>query len=834
MSWFKFISVLGLCAMMVGCGSNRKEKMYEEGVSWELAEHRKATIHDLKYDLAFSIPDKKSDAVEAEAYIRFRLDKVDEVIIDFRQSEQAIKSVEMNGKEVDYKVYNEHIIIPQSASLKGENVVYISYTADDQSLNRNDEYLYTLLVPDRARTLFPCFDQPNMKAEFLLNLDIPAEWVAVASAAMREEQTEQDRKLVKFEPTEPLSTYLFSFVAGKFTKSTYQDEKRVLNAYHRETDPKRTAQLGLIFDQVVYSLEWLEEYTAMPYPFKKYDFIILPGFQYGGMEHTGATLYNDNQMFLSEYPTPDEELSRAALIAHETAHMWYGGCVTMDWFNDVWTKEVYASFYAALITEPMFPEINHQLNWLKTTTTASLAEDRTLGSTSIRQDLDNLRNAGLIYGNIIYNKAPIMMQKLVEIMGEEAFRDGIREYLKTYAYSNATWDDLVRILDARCDEDLLSFSDVWVNKVGMPNITFTRSGDKLEVRQADPMQRGLLWPQSFNVDLVTASEAKSVTVDMTNDEVVIIELPADFEYFIPNSDGRGYGYFMLDKEQREKMMQIWSGVADDTMRQSLLLTLYENYQQKQIAEGEWLEFLIGALQSEHNALIASTLCGYLREPMRLTQDASSEKKLMALAESHHLKSCQVQLLRTLITSSFSEEVTAELYDMWKSGNHPLLNESDYMTMAYELALRMPDKYQQIITTQRARISNPDRLRQFDFISRAVTPDEEALDALFESLLEPENRRIEPWTKATLSYLNHPLRISRAVKYIRPALDEVMEVQRTGDIFFPRGWAGALLGSHQSEEAHAELMRFLEDNPDYPVLLRNKIMQAAWPLTRANR
>ena len=90
MSWFKFIYVLGLCATMVGCGSNRKEKMYEEGVSWELAEHRKATIHDLKYDLAFSIPDKKSDAVEAEAYIRFRLDKVDEVIIDFRQSEQAI------------------------------------------------------------------------------------------------------------------------------------------------------------------------------------------------------------------------------------------------------------------------------------------------------------------------------------------------------------------------------------------------------------------------------------------------------------------------------------------------------------------------------------------------------------------------------------------------------------------------------------------------------------------------------------------------------------------------------------------------------------------------
>lgn len=88
------------------------------------------------------------------------------------------------------------------------------------------------------------------------------------------------------------------------------------------------------------SLHWLEDYTGVSYPFAKYDFIILPGFQYGGMEHTGATLYNDNQMFLSEHPTPDEELRRTELIAHETAHMWFGDLVTMNWFDDVWTKEV--------------------------------------------------------------------------------------------------------------------------------------------------------------------------------------------------------------------------------------------------------------------------------------------------------------------------------------------------------------------------------------------------------------------------------------------------------------------------------------------------------------
>ena len=100
-------------------------------------------------------------------------------------------------------------------------------------------------------------------------------------------------------------------------------------------------------------------------------------------------------------------------------------------------------------------------------------------------------------------------------------------------------------------------------------------------------------------------------------------------------------------------------------------------------------------------------------------------------------------------------------------------------------------------------------------------------------MEPENRRIEPWTATTLSYLNHPLRGERTVKYIRPALDELQEVQRTGDIFFPRNWVGALLGSHRSPAANYELERFLSDNPGYPALLKNKIMQAVHMLQRAN-
>ena len=621
MKALKYIAIAATLLLSSCQSTEKSNKLYEEGISLELAQLRKQEIKELKYGLSFSIPEQKQEAVEGEARISFLLQRPQEIILDFRESADKIKDVSVNGKPSEYTFLNEHLVLPEASTIEGQNEVHIRFIAGDQSLNRNEEFLYTLLVPDRARTVFPCFEQPNLKAEFTLQLEVPAEWEAVSNTSIASEEAKNERKLINFRPTEPLSTYLFSFVAGKLKKVEYADGERILTAYHRETDTKKVAQLDIIFQQVAASLHWLEDYTDIPYPFAKYSFIILPGFQYGGMEHTGATLYNDTRMFLSEHPTLDEELARAKLIAHETAHMWFGDYVTMDWFNDVWTKEVFANYFAACITEPLFPNVNHSLNWMKTYTSASLAEDRTPGSNSIRQPLDNLRNAGLIYGNIIYNKAPVMMQKLVEIMGEEAYQEGIREYLKTYAYGNATWDDLIAILDAKTEEDLATFSDVWVNQKGMPHISFTNRCGQLEIRQRDPLNRGLLWPQSFQITFQGAEENTSVEVNLTN-ETYAITVPLGTQAILPNTDGRGYGLFIPDEESKEWMLAHWQETSDDTARQSLLMSLYENYQHRLISDKEWMEALMNGLKNEKNALIASTLCGYLGAPLSQLGQAS--------------------------------------------------------------------------------------------------------------------------------------------------------------------------------------------------------------------
>ena len=233
------------------------------------------------------------------------------------------------------------------------------------------------------------------------------------------------------------------------------------------------AQCPDIADELFDALAWQAEFTGLDYPFMKYDLIILPGFQYGGMEHTGATLYADRRMFLDAQPTLNERLGRSALIAHETSHMWFGDYVTMAWFNDVWTKEVFANYFASRIVEPQYPAVNHRLNFIRDYLPSAYSKDRTLGANPIQQSLDNLRNAGLVYGAIIYNKSPIVMEMLVRVLGEEAFREGIQEYIKSFPYGNATWDELIEILDHYTDVDLRSWSQAWVGEKGMPELTAT-------------------------------------------------------------------------------------------------------------------------------------------------------------------------------------------------------------------------------------------------------------------------------------------------------------------------------------------------------------------------
>ena len=744
---------LGIALLSAGCLDGYTD-MTAPGVSLDLARARASSISDLSYEIYLGIPASRDSSLSGRETVRFSSSRRGKVVLDFVP--ETFKVVSVNGKAAKGRYVREHIVVPVA---RGENSVVLEFTPSDRYLNRSDEFLYSLFVPAHARTVFPCFDQPDLKAEYQLTLGLPEGWTAVSNT----EPLLQEENEVTFDKTKPISTYLFAFSAGKWYSET--DEETGITAYFRETDPAKTAQLPEIFGEVRMALSWLEEYTGMAMPFPKYDFVIVPDFQFGGMEHPGCILYREATMFLGPDPTPDERARRIELIAHETAHLWFGDMVTMRWFDDVWIKEVFANQMAAKMAQPMFPGIDHELNWLKKYVALAMAEDRTGGATAINQHLDNLADAGLIYNNTVYDKTPVMMRRIEEFMGSDAFRDGVREYLSAFAYSNATWDDLVSVLDRHSEKDIRSFSEGWTLEPGAGNL------------------RGIL-----------------------------------SEYA--------------------------SGDGDPAREARILLSQDSYLAGPSTAAPEQLDTLLGWLEAERNPIVASTIVSCLQDPLRDLPDSDrpdAEARLLGLSEAHPLPSCRLQVLRLLAAEATSPEVTSAVFDIWSNESNKSLDINDYMSFTYQLALRYPDRAEEIIAKQRKRIDgsyssrpfNQEILRQFDFVSRAALPRQEALDSLFADLLVAENRSVEPWASSALSLLNHFLRDSSSVKYIYPGLEAVMDVKATGDIFFPTNWSVALLGAHRRKEALDALDSFLAAHPDYPRLLRNKILYAAYPLQRAN-
>ena len=792
--------VLGLLAagLLAGCAQGA----VDPGVSLELARERAARISQVRYELAFRIPENRTEPLEGTETLTFKLRGRGPVQLDFREGADHLRQLTVNGKPQKIDFRNEHIVIHVLRT--GENRIDITFTPGDQALNRNDGYLYTLLVPALARTVFPAFDQPSLKGVFSLRLDIPEQWVAVSDGSLLSETVADGRKQLVFNDTKPLPTYLFSFVAGQWQMEEETIDGFPMHFYYRETDPDKLAQIPEVFRQAASAVHWMEDYTGIPFPFEKYDFIAIPGYQFGGMEHPGAIQFTDKRIFLNPDPTVDNLLSRAELIAHETAHMWFGDLVTMAWFDDVWTKEVFANWFAAQITRPLFPEVDAPLSDFMRFNLTAYEEDRTAGSNAIKQVLPNLSDAGLVYGNIVYDKAPVVMDMLAKRMGAEAFRAGLQEYLRTFSYGNADWSDLIAILDRRTEEDLAAWSRSWVSEKGMPVYAVDADG---ALRQRDPWGRGLEWPQEVDVTRIGA--------------VTLL-----------NTSGEGYGFFVHDSLSLAYLMDHIGDFEKPLERISALANLYENYLDGRVPAPNFARFLAEYIPSEKEELLVSTALGYLggmalNGPLAGTPDM--EDIFVRLARDKALGKAQSSAFRTLAGFQRSQAVTEALYDVWKSqAPWPgvTLSETDYTNLALELAVRLPARAQDILDTQRGRIGHADRLREFDFVRPSVSPERAVRDSVFQALLRPENRRHEPWVQTALRFLNHPLRQEEAVGYIRPALEALQDVQRTGDIFFPKQWVAATLRGHNSPKADSIVEQFLKERPDYPELLKNKVLQAS--------
>ena len=824
------------------------------GVPLALAEERARRISDLRYELHFTVPSELTERVEGQVTIRFRLaDATRPLAFDFAAS-GPVRAESLN-QEIPIDVGSEHLLVAPAHLREGENTISFRFTAGDAALNRNPDFMYTLFVPARARLAFPCFDQPDLKAKYALSLDIPAGWEALGNAPEIERVKGGSTTAIRFSESDPLSTYLFAFAAGRFQIETAERNGRRFRMFHRETDAAKVARnRDAIFDLHAAALAWLEQYTAIKYPFGKFDFLLVPSFQFGGMEHAGAIFYNASGLFLDESATQNQKLGRASVIAHETAHMWFGDLVTMRWFNDVWMKEVLANFMAAKIVNPSFPGINHELRFLLSHYPAAYEVDRTPGTNQIRQRLDNLSDAGTLYGAIIYQKAPIVMRQLEMILGADSFRDGLRDYLNAHFFGTATWSDLIKVLDGRTSDDLEAWSHAWVDELGRPDVATELEIEqgriaRLAFVQKDPIpRRELVWTQRMEVVLGYDDTIRRIPITLNSSRVDVTTargLPAP-RFVLPAGGGIAYGGFEIDPVTRDYLLHHLRDIPDALTRGSAMVTLWEDMLEGRARAADVVEQLISAIAGEPDELnlqrmLSYTQQGFWRFVSNAERDALTprlERSLregLTAASTSTVKSAWFSALRDIARTPATLGWLERVWRKIETVPGLTLAEPDYIQLSEELAVRAVPAWQAILDEQFTRIENPDRKARFGFVRPALSADQGTRDAFFAGLKDPANRRREPWVLEGLNYLHHPLRAESGLQYIRPSLEMLEEIQRTGDIFFPKRWMDATLSGHSSASAAHLVKTFLAElPPNYPDRLRRIILSAADDLFRASR
>jgi len=826
------------------------------GVPLALAQDRAARVSNVRYELQFRVPAVQTEPVRGRATIRFDLaDAAAPLALDFAGPRAVLVAAQGSPASAIATHAAEHLLVPSSMLRTGPNELTFEFESADAPLNRNPEFLYALFVPARARQAFPCFDQPDLKGRYALTLEIPSQWTAITNAGEQSREARGERTLLRFAETQPISTYLFAFAAGRFQVESAQRGARRFRMLHRETDAEKVARnRDAIFDLHASALDWLERYTGIEYPFGKFQFLLVPSFQFGGMEHPGAIYYNASALLLDPSATQNQHLGRASLIAHETAHMWFGDLVTMRWFDDVWMKEVFANFMAAKIVNPAFPEINHDLRFLYAHYPAAYGVDRTAGTNAIRQPLANLTEAGSLYGAIIYQKAPIVMRQLEMILGPDALRDGLRQYLRQHAFGNATWSDLIAVLDPRTSEDLAAWSRSWVEEPGRPEIATAldvRDGRiaRLAFTQRDPFaRRGLLWGQRISVALGYAAGLEMLDVTLSGPETVVTDAegaPAPL-FVLPTGGGIAYGGVTLDAASRRWLLAHLPEITDPLTRGAAAVTLWEEMLDGRVAPRAIADLLIRASAVERDELNVERFLGYTRQAFwkflaagdRAALAPRLEQALRAgldAAGTQSLKSAWFNALRDVAVATPTLQWLERVWRQTERVPGLELAEPDFITLAQELAVRGVPAAGEILESQIRRTQNPDRRARMAFVRPALSPDARVRDAFFASLQDPANRRREAWVLEAVGYLHHPLRAAAAEKYVRPSLDLLREIQQTGDIFFPKRWMDATLSGHRSATVARTVTSFLAELPDdYPDRLRRIILSSADDLLRINR
>jgi aminopeptidase N len=848
------IGLIALSGALAITNNPPADPLMGPGVSRELATVRSKQIGDVRYALTLSVVAR--DTARGSIAIRFRTKTASDVVVDFRGP--SLTNVKVNGATAATTFNGAHLRIPTAAVKVGENVVSADFTTpiapagasiikfhDDKDGN---EYLYTLLVPSDANLLFPCFDQPDLKARLTLTLVVPSTWQALANGITEHVTQSAIRRVYKFRETDPLPTYLFAFAAGPWKEFTAAGGRTPLWV---RASRAREVEVDSLETQVGSAIASLEKYFGVAYPFQQFQFMLSPAFPFGGMEHPGVTMFNEESFIYREPPTLNQRLGRRATIYHEVAHHWFGDDVTMKWFDDLWLKEGFATYMAAKMQDiEGLP--NPWMSFYLRNKPAAYDVDQTAGTTPVWQQLANLDQAKSNYGAIVYNKAPGILKQLNYLVGDSAFRAGLHEFLVTHRYGNATWQDLLASIGKAGHRSLTDWGRQYILRPGMPvleqQVEIADGRIKrlaLVQHAAQPLSGPGVWPMRTEVVLWSHGTVKSIPVQVTAETTLVAEAVGQPvpDFVFANANDNAYGLVMLDPQSAKWVAAHVGAVHDPFLRAMLWGAMWDLVRDARLAPNEFIATAIRELPVEQDEQIAAgivtrlsrAVSSYLSAAQQQTIIGSVEDTLLAGASSarrsYGLRKNQLDAFISLARTDAGMRRLAAWLDSTSTAGLPLRQPTRWSIVTHLVERGAPNA-DALIATETARDTTTNGKRSA-FVAVAGRPSLDVKRQYFDRYFRDSTLN-EDWVTASVRTFNVADQSSLTLPYLEPALDSLPWIQRNRRIFFLGSWLGGFIGGQRSAEALNEIDAFLARHQSLPLDLRQKILQTRDDLERTVR
>ena len=343
--------------------------------------------------------------------------------------------------------------------------------------------LFTQFENSDARRFLPCWDEPNRKATFSLSVTVPSQDLAVSNTpVLKSKRVGRGLKRVQFARTPKMSSYLLFYASGDLERVSRRSGKVDVGIVVKRGERARARHA---LDTAIKVLPYLEAYFGVAYPLPKLDFVAGPGSSqfFGAMENWGAIFYFERAILVDPRTTTENDKRRIFnVIAHEMAHQWFGDLVTMDWWEDLWLNEGYATWMASKVSDHFHPEWNVTLDMIDSRDRA-MSRDGREGTHPIIQPILNVMQASQAFDSITYQKGGAVIRMLEDYVGADIFRKGVRNYISAHAYGNAVTDDLWSELDKVSDARVTEIAHDFTLQDGIPLIVAKEDGHGIELTQ---------------------------------------------------------------------------------------------------------------------------------------------------------------------------------------------------------------------------------------------------------------------------------------------------------------------------------------------------------------